>query len=76
MTKDEIIDKMADEMPFRFKGNMRPYIIEAMEMYVQQQVKSFAIPDVSGSFCECKGEHFIKRTGIKEYCSMCKKEIK
>lgn len=39
-TKEEILKQMEEEMPFEMigKGQM-PYILEAMEIYAQQQVK-------------------------------------
>lgn len=40
MTKDEIINKMIDEMPFIFVEGTRPYIKEAMEIYAQEQLKN------------------------------------
>jgi hypothetical protein len=47
MTKDEIIDKMIDEMPFNLSENIRPYVKEAMDIYAQQEVKNCNILAVS-----------------------------
>ena len=46
-TKEEILKQMEEAMPFEMigKGQM-PYILEAMEIYAQEQVKNIAYEPV------------------------------
>lgn len=46
-TKEDILKQMEEEMPFEMigKGQM-PYILEAMEIYAQEQVKNIAYEPV------------------------------
>lgn len=37
-TKEEILDSMINEMPYRLPKETHPYILEAMEMYKKQTV--------------------------------------
>lgn len=56
-TKDEILDKMFEVMPYQMIGKeqLLPYIKEAMEIYAQEQVKNCSIPNVVGQSTKCKG---------------------
>ena len=72
-------EKLREEY-YKEKGH---YHLDNPKMYFnwleEKIVKNLAIHDVvvpKGTYCECKREYFIKRQGIKEYCSMCEKEIK
>lgn len=47
-TKDEIIDEMVDVMPFELNVKIRPYIKEAMDVYLKQELSKFRQHDVSG----------------------------
>lgn len=38
MTKEEILNKMIEEMPFKVSPHHHPYILEAMEIHAQNQV--------------------------------------
>jgi hypothetical protein len=42
LTKDEILEKMRIEMPFRLPDRLRPYIEEAMQIYADQEAKAYA----------------------------------
>jgi len=42
LTKDEILEKMRIEMPFHLPDRLRPYIKEAMQIYADQEAKSYA----------------------------------
>jgi hypothetical protein len=41
-TKEEIIRQMKEEMPFRLSHQFIPYILEAMQIYADQEAKAFA----------------------------------
>jgi hypothetical protein len=41
-TKKEIIKKMKDEMPYALHSMLYPYIEEAMQIYAEQEAKSYA----------------------------------
>lgn len=47
-TKDEIIDSMVDSMPFELNVKIRPYIKEAMDIYLNQELSKLRQHDVSG----------------------------
>ncbi len=38
MSKEEILNRMVDEMPFNLNTKTYPYILEAMEIHAQNQV--------------------------------------
>ena len=42
LTKEEIIQKMRAEMPFFLSDKITPYIEEAMQIYADQEAKSYA----------------------------------
>lgn len=46
-TKDEIIDEMVDVMPFELNVKIRPYIKEAMDIYLKQELSKLRQHDVS-----------------------------
>jgi hypothetical protein len=53
-TKEQILDEMIEAMPFNLSENHKPYILEAMEIYAQQQVKKCDLADVvkpKGTLC-------------------------
>ena len=49
-TKEEIINNMMDEMPFDLSENIKPYILEAMEIYAKEVISNNVIHDVSDTF--------------------------
>lgn len=40
MTKEQIIAKMVDEMPFNLPEHLKPYLLEAMDLYAKQSKDS------------------------------------
>jgi len=41
-TNDEILEEMRLEMPFELPNRIRPYILEAMQIYADQEAKAYA----------------------------------
>lgn len=74
MTKEDIMDRMIDSMPYKLDKKLLPYIYEAMDLYAYSEAKELNIHDVSKSdFCECPEE---EQTPIKYICTKCNKEWK
>lgn len=42
MTKEEILLKMVEEMPYEISSETKPYLMEAMDIYAQQEAIAFA----------------------------------
>lgn len=63
-TKDEIIDEMVDVIPFELNVKIRPYIKEAMDVYLKQELSKFHQHDVSSMLKaerEATKEELIKK---------------
>ena len=41
-TKNEIVNEMQENMPYHLPEKIRPYIIEAMNIYAKQEAKAYA----------------------------------
>ena len=85
-TKEEIIDDMCDEMPFRLSNNIIPYIKEAINIYTKQETKEanefiIMIADLLKMDTDGVGFDDISfsiddfETAIKEYKKQSKKEL-
>jgi hypothetical protein len=60
LTKDEILEKMCEEMPFPLPESLKPYIKEAMDIYSGQQAPETSI-DVEG----------VRKLGEWQVCPIC-----
>jgi hypothetical protein len=65
MTKDEIITKMVDEIPYELNPKIIPYIKEAMEMWGQQVYNESTKTVIRSTFPEPQ----FKQLG--RYCPIC-----